>query len=150
MLQAIGSQSECVPRPTKRSHPREGAGRVKRSRRNNGQIDEAEEDRVGATKKSSSETDMLWSDDDDDVPLFSVLQGRETATTKRKKPSGNRTVDLSASTTVASADSTTVDLSDSTANGSLTVVDVPDTPTTTPDTSGSLLPPRGTLNSFIP
>ena len=129
-----------MPRPTKRSHPREGAARAKRTRRNNGQVDgEEEEKEASATKKSSSETDMLWSDDDDsddDVPLFSVLQGRKTATARRKNPSGKKTADRPGSTRVAVADSTTVDLSDSTAE---TVVEVPDTPTPT----GSLLPPRG-------
>ena len=141
MLQVIGSQSECVPRPNKRSHPREGAAKAKRTRRNNGQMDKEEEKETSATKKSSSETDMLWSEDDDDsdddVPLFSVLQGRKTATARRKNPSGKRTTDRPGNTRVAVADSTTVDLSDSTAE---TVVDVPDTPTPT----GSLLPPGGT------
>ena len=150
MLQVIGSQSECVPRPSKRLHPREGAARAKRTRRNNGQIDEEEEKEASATKKSSSETDMLWSQDDDDsdddVPLFSVLQGRKTATARRKNPSGKKTADRSGNTRVAVADSTTVDLSDSTME---TVVDVSDTPTptSTSDTTGSLLPPRGTLIS---
>ena len=139
-----------MPRPTKRSHQREGAARAKRTRRNNGQIDEEEEKEASATKKSSSETDMLWSDDgddsDDDVPLFSVLQGRKTATARRKNPSGKRTADRPGNTRVAVADSTTVDLSDRTAE---TVVEVPDTPTptSTPDTTGSLLPHRGMLMS---
>ena len=152
MLQVIGSQSECVPRPTKRSHPREGAARAKRTRRNNGPIEE-EEKEASATKKSSSETDMLWSDDDnddsdDDVPLFSVLQGRKTATARRKNPSGKKTTDRPGNTRVAVADSTTVDLSDSTVE---TVVEVPDTPTptSTPDTTGSLLPPRGMFKAGL-
>ena len=123
---------------------------AKRTRRNNGPIEE-EEKETSATKKSSSETDMLWSDDanddsDDDVPLFSVLQGRKTATARRKNPSGKKTTDRPGNTRVAVADSTTVDLSDSTVE---TVVEVPDTPTptATPDITGPLLPPRGTLIS---
>ena len=150
MLQVIGSQSECVPRPSKRLHPSEGAARAKRTRRNNGQIDEEDEKEASATKKSSSEADMLWSDDDDDdsdddVPLFSVLQSRKTATARRKNPSGKKRADRPRNTKVAVADSTTVDLSDSTVE---MVVDVPDTPTATPDTTGSLLPSRGTLISI--